>query len=524
MRRRVPAKRPSSGRRIVAGKATVATVALDDNPCAIRVSLDGKRLLVLLPYELWVLKASSFELERTIDIPAAVPSIAQMPDDGDLWIGGHHLHRGNMFVARHTKVGTKLGGFVDHVCMIRKGLLCGAGSHGEVLWSLEKEAPVHRRKTSEHTVYGLVATIDGRGLWIDGSSRAWVIHPGHPEGYMQLKFRGTSKTPVPHEGFVAIARTDEGRILLAARDGAVGFTTSKLRVDREYLPKMSRRNAMPLAIAGDDRWVYVLRGRGVLQRFLIAQPMPEPGADEEPEGLPEAQECRLRAPASCLALVRGPTSSLVFGGPRADGLLGNLWREQPDKLEWKNLQLQTRKLIEPTPPGPPSSRRPDFTPTRTKIKGPALHTLRVDDILKPSPTKAHITVKSGTLIERPVAYQAVAEVMPGDALLLPAMVRTHDGTARPALLLWPGVPDPEAPLLPTQWLTWGDHPRGWMPLTTPEIRRQGWSRSQVFPWQVALAEVPDVPGHRVKLPERWVDQAQFEAMRRECKKLLKVLW
>lgn len=30
-----------------------------------------------------------------------------------------------------------------------------------------------------------------------------------------------------------------------------------------------------------------------------------------------------------------------------------------------------------------------------------------------------------------------------------------------------------------QWLVWGDNPRGWMPLETPQIRDQGWSRAEV---------------------------------------------
>ncbi len=524
MRRRVPVKRAGTGRRIVAGKASLTKVALDDNPRAIAVSRDGKRLLVLLPHEVWVFKASSFELERTIEVPAASPSVAQINDDGDIWIGGHHLHRGNMFVARHSKVGSKLGGFVDHVCMVRKGLMCGVGSHGEVLWSVDKQEPIHRRKTGEHQVFGLVATADGRGVWVDGHSRAWVIDPDHPEGYMQLKLRTTSPGEVPHEGLVAIARTSEGRIILAARDGAVGLTPRRLKVEREFMPKMSRRNAMPLAVGGDARWIYVLRPRGVLQRFLIAQPPHDPDAEEEPTPLPDAQECRLRAPASCLAVLRGKTTVLAIGGPRADGLLGDLWREDPDKLDWKNLQLQSRTLVEPAEPEVTTPKRPDFTPTKSKVKGPPLHTLKVDDVLRATADPVLVTVRTGTLLERQVVRIPRAEVMPGDAVLLPAMVRTHDGTARPALLLWPGVPDPEAEPLPVRWLTWGDNPRGWIPLTTPEIRRQGWSRSQLFPWQVALAHLPKLPGNRPSIPSRWVDKAQFEGMRAECKKLLKVLW
>ena len=99
-----------------------------------------------------------------------------------------------------------------------------------------------------------------------------------------------------------------------------------------------------------------------------------------------------------------------------------------------------------------------------------------------------------------------------------------EGTARPALLLWPGVSDPaDEPPAPA-WLTWGDRPRGWMPVTTPKIREQGWSRTDLFPWQVALPRPPALAGHRAEIAERWIDPALFEALRLECKRLLKVLW
>ena len=105
------------------------------------------------------------------------------------------------------------------------------------------------------------------------------------------------------------------------------------------------------------------------------------------------------------------------------------------------------------------------------------------------------------------------------------MIRLHEGTARPALLLWPGVADDEREPQSPQWLTWGDEPRGWMPLRTPDIRAQGWSRRDVFPMQIALPRaVPELAGHRAPLPDRWVDAELFAALGRECKKLLKVLW
>jgi len=109
--------------------------------------------------------------------------------------------------------------------------------------------------------------------------------------------------------------------------------------------------------------------------------------------------------------------------------------------------------------------------------------------------------------------------------VLPAMIRMHEGTARPALLVWPGVADEDRPRPPLQWLTWGDDPRAWVPLETPALRQQAWSRRGVFPLQIALPHAaPEVAGHRTALPSRWVDPELFAALGRECKKLLKVLW
>ena len=61
-------------------------------------------------------------------------------------------------------------------------------------------------------------------------------------------------------------------------------------------------------------------------------------------------------------------------------------------------------------------------------------------------------------------------------------------------------------------------------MRTPSIRKQGWSRTDLFPWQVALARKPALAGSRVELPEKWFDKSLFDALKRECKHLLKVLW
>ena len=63
-----------------------------------------------------------------------------------------------------------------------------------------------------------------------------------------------------------------------------------------------------------------------------------------------------------------------------------------------------------------------------------------------------------------------------------------------------------------------------MPLETPEIRAQRWTRSEFFPMQIALRGLPEAPGKRVRLPKSWVDAELFDALAKECKKMLKVLW
>jgi hypothetical protein len=395
------------------------------------------------------------------------------------------------------------------------------GSHGEVLWDFEQETEIHRRKSAEHEVCGLVATPDGRALWADGSPHGWVIDPDHPSGYMKLPMRRTSVDAVESEGIVALGLSSEGRCILAARDGAVAWTNRALRLETERFLAGSSR-CLPLAVAGDDRWIYVLRPGAVVHRFLIAQPEPEPGTKQEPEPLPEAQTVRLSRPATCLALVH---DHLVLGGPQADDQLGRLWRERTEDLQWEPLRLGQRVLVEPVPPAPDTTpKKPDFTPTKSKLQGPPISAIRVDDVLAGSP-EFWITRGQGLLLERPIAVASPDEVLPGDALLLPAMLRLHEGTSRPGLVLWPGVADEQRAVPPLLWLTWGDQDRGWLPLQTPAIRRQGWSRREVFPLQVALAHPPpQVLGRRPKLPDRWNDQELFAALAKECKKLLKVLW
>lgn len=516
----------AGARRTVAGRSSAPLVTLDDHPLSIDVSRDGKRVLVTLPYEIWIVGASTLEVERTIPLKSARPTVCEA-DEGVLWIGGQHLYRSTIFGTAAVKVGSKLGGVVERVCLIRSRILCGVGSQGEVLWDVDKEEVIHRRKAPEHTVLGLVPTPDGRVVWAGGESHVWVIDPDHPSGYTKLKLKQSSAAEVPAEAIVALALTREGGCVLAARDGAVGWTNRGLRLLAERHPTADGR---PLAVACDAQHVYVLRPAGVLHRFLLAPPKPEPSsgkkkakAELEAEAPPEAEQCRLRRLASCLAI--GDDGQLLLAGPHADDQLGRLWREDPATLSWEPLPLHQRTLVEPEPTTEPEAAKvPSFVATRSKVSGEPVTTIKVDDVLAGKPG-LWITRPSGTLLERPVQRAAEGDVMPGDAVLLPAMVRLHEGTARPALLLWPGVADEGREVSPPQWLTWGDDPRGWMPLRTPEIRAQGWSRRDVFPLQIALPRPPPaLPGHRAPLPDRWVDAELFAALGKECKKLLKVLW
>jgi hypothetical protein len=521
MARRVVAKGP---RRTVAG-ATAGSATLDDRPLEIIAARDGKRVLVVLPYEVWAVNAETLEVEKTIELPSARPSVFEA-EDAVLWLGGQHLHRGSLFTGAATKVGTKLGGVVDRVCLVRPTLLCGVGTNGEILWDVEQETDVHRRKTGEREVCGLVATPDGRSVFADGSSQTWVIDPDHASGYMKLRLRNTSDAEVFEEGIVVVGMTTRGATILAARDGAVGWTNRALRLVDEKVPREEATTA--LAVTGDEQWIYVLRPAGVLHRFLIAQPEIDPKAKEEPEPLPEAQTTKLDRLATCMTMVG---EQLVMAGPQYDDQLGRLWKCSPEALEWKPLRVGVRRLQPEVAASETEAKKaPDFTPTRSKIKGPPIATIKVDDVLAGKPA-FWVTRSQGTILERPVATLAPQDVLSGDTLLLPAMFRFHEGTARPGLVLWPGITEGQArrngvkPQLAIAWLTWGDDPRGWIPLDTPSIRRQGWSRREVFPLQTTLARrPPDAPGRRPRIPDAWVDPELFSALVKECKKLLKIVW
>jgi hypothetical protein len=519
----------SSNRRTIAAKeGGDELVTLDDRPLSLLATRDAKRVVVVLPYEVWIVHAETLEVEKTIELTSAEPTVCEGDEDGSLWLGGAHLHRGSVWSAKAEKFGTKLGGFVDRVAMLEPRRLCAVGTQGEVLLDVEKEHVVHRRKVPEHESFGLLGTADGRAVFTTGQSFAWVIDPEHLSGYMKLKLRSTSAAEVASEAIVAIGRTSAGHCVLAARDGAIAWTNRALRLIGERVPAIELRTATPLAIAGDERWIYVLRPGATLHRFLVEQPVhePPPGNAKQPEPppLPDAQTARLPRNASAMALLPGGT--LVLAGAQADDQLGRMWRCAADQLPWTPLRLHARTLVEPAPaPAEPDApKAPSFIPIRSKLAGAPLSQLRVDDVIG----GAHpfwVTRATGTLAERPAMLKPADEVLAADALLLPAMVRLHKGTARPALLLWPGVADDLREVPPIEWLTWGDRPREWIALRTPEIRAQGWSRREVFPLQVALAAAPpQVAGRRIVVPNRWIDAESFAALVQECKHRLEVLW
>jgi hypothetical protein len=416
-RRTIPQRRVVAGtgeagarRTIISAAAPLDELALDDRPLALARSQDGRYLLVTLPYELWVVDAKTLAVQRSIALSNARPSLAE-GWEGALWVGGQHLFRANVATTTATKIGSKLGGYVDQLALIRDDLLCGVGSQGELLWDIDRAAPIHQRKASQPRSGSgsgsgdLVATADGRGVFCDGSETAWVIDPAHLAGYAQLRFGQTSPVPVADEGIVRLGRSEAslgGRVLLGARDGAVAWTARDLRLAGERLPAgAGKRDLSPLALVADERWVYVLRGRGLLQRFLIAQPHPPKGSgkqvrhgklgafaqaqhgakpsEPEPEPLPEAQEVRLSKLAETMTLMIGPIGqagqadgadkggdkrTLVLGGPKADGQLGRLWTVDPEQLSgsrWPSL----------SGPSPRPRPRPIPTPSRRLRSGRA---------------------------------------------------------------------------------------------------------------------------------------------------------
>ncbi len=466
-----------------------------------------------MPFEVWLVRVGNLDVENVIELQSANPSVHEAQDDA-VFFGGQHLYRGGFFTTSTQKIGAKLGGFVDHVALLRPSVLCGAGAQGELLLNLDTQDVIHKRKGGE-VVRAMVTSADGRAVWLAGHNFAWVLDPDHLSGYMRLRLHNTSAQERDDEELVALTRTSNGCIVLGARDGAVALTNRALRIDHEWMPAQA---AATLALCADEHFVYALRPHGVVHRFLV-QPPPGLAPNEE---LPPAQTAKLTRHACALTCVG---TKLVAAGPTAHGELGQLWAQDIADLQWTPLALGKRTLherVDTAGEGESTKRRPDFTQVRNRIEGPALATLPPDDVVS-GHAAFWVTKDTGTLIERPLNTLPEASVLAADTLVLPAMFRMREGTARPGLVLWPGVVRGDAP--PLEWLTWGDAPRGWLALHTPEIRTQKWTRRDVFPLQIALREPPPtVPGNREPLPAKWHDPETFNALAAECKRLLKVVW
>jgi hypothetical protein len=510
------------------------------------LSGDGKRVYALQPFEVSVLHAKTLELIRSIEVPNEVPSVAET-EDGELLIGGHHLYRVAPLAGRAQKAGARLGGWVDRVAMLRGDQLIGVGQSGEILWTLGKSAFDHQRAQTHTKIAGPLVLPNQHAVFADGGSSAWILDPAHPEGYTQLHLKRTSVTSEPGERIVALHTDPRGRIALAAADGAVAITTDRLTISREFCPRAPVMSAAispweraALAIANDERWLYVLRPGGEIHRFLLQQPArpkespaARPGAARvaPADPLPPAQYAKLDASAEFFILLGSDEGenyqcpALVAGRRGTDLELGYVSRLDLETLSWQGLTLRERPIVEVAPPpAPPAA--PSFVVLRNKPKGPALKTLAVDDVLAADgPT--WICAHQGPLLER--ATQVLAadiEILPGDTLVMAAMLKPANGLIRPALALWPAHPEDASQAEEPTLLVWGDAPRGWFALNTLTLREQRWPRAEFFPCAVMLREVVrDPPGKRRPLPAHWqVNGEAFSNAAQECKRLLKVLW
>ena len=454
--------------------------SLDDDPLEIVRSRDGKRLFVILPYEIWLLDARTLSVQRSIELSSSRPSLAE-DADGVLWIGGQHLFRASLWTTALDKIGARLGGYVDRVALLRPGLLCGVGHHGELLWDTESNKEIYRRKAREHHIFGLLPTLDERGLWCDGGESSWLINPARTSGYTQLRIPTTSAHAVESEGVVAIGQTNRGRCVLGARDGGIAWTHADLRLATERFPRASDDANWPLSLGGDERWIYVLRNRGLLQRFRIEDPRPQKRSDDrrrlgrlptpaedEPPPDPPAQQCRLDAPTSCMTLLgENGQTRLVIGGPRADGHLGRLWLVDPSTLDWSDLGLGKRELVPEPEATTPTA--PSFVATRTRSKAPPLAKLKVDDVIG-GEIPFWLIRDHANIADQPIMQAAADSILPADALLLPAMLRLASGTTRPGLVVLSATTTVSGDVPKPRCLTWATNLVDGSPRLAPAAR------------------------------------------------------
>lgn len=537
--------RPPAGkrRRIVAGNKARSEkgLGLDDCPFALIPSKDGKWVFALVPYGIRVLPASLSCVERSIDLPHPQPSLWE-DEDHELWIGGHHLYKVHAFSGKPSKVGTKLSGWVDKIVGLeRDKLLLGIGPQGEILLERSTLKEHFRRQHPHQGPFDVCALDSDKAMLCHGQSVGHLLDLNHLKGYTQLGFKDKDPWENPAQRIILSYHSPTHhpeRLFFAAQDASLAWTGQGLRLEASlYLPKPGR-HTKPLAMFADRRWLYLLLQGGVLHRHLLTPPKlknkeqdPRKRAKVAQDPLPAAQKTRLPKIATAMlgqSMDRStdpnlaPETTLQFASAQAKGQLGLVWNCKPEDLDWQNLELGARNETKA-----PQAQAPSFVPTRHRFEGEKLATgLSVDDILTGSPQQWVTGSQSNRIVDRSFKAIEVPELMSLDSLVLPAMLRLANSDARPGWIYW--SPSGETPSL--RYFVWGDNPRAWIELSTPELREQKWSRTEVFPLQVALRstglhELPQSADDRYeRIPAAWKDAELFAAMAKECRQRLKVLW
>lgn len=541
--------RPTAGkrRRIVAGTKARNDkgLGLDDCPFALIPSKDGKWLFALVPYGIRVLPSDLSSVERSIDLPHPRPSLWE-GDDHELWIGGHHLYKAHAFSGAPSKAGTKLSGWVDHIVGLQRDeLLLGVGPQGEILVDRKSLQEHFRRQHPHPGPFDLCALASDKAMICHGQSVGHILDLNHLKGYTQIGFKDKDTWDNPAQRLCLSYHNPTchpSRLFFAACDGSVAWTGQGMRLEASLYLAKPARHTKPLAMYADKRWLYLLLEGGVLHRHLLTplklkkkDPDPRKRAKVAHDPLPGAQKTRLPKIATAMAghtqapnpdlnpdPNQAPDTCLQFGSGQAKGQLGLVWKVKPDELDWETLALGPRQQS-----SPPEARSPNFVATRHRFDAPKLSDrLTVDDILT-GQSELWITGNQVSRVtERSIKALGADEVMPLDSLILPAMLRLANSDARPGWVYW----EPHHDTASLRYFVWGDNPRAWIELSTPDIRAQKWSRTDVFPLQVALrsdsiGSLPQCSDSRyAALPGAWMDPELFAAMAKECRQRLKVLW
>ncbi|RMG98393.1 MAG: hypothetical protein D6705_05960, partial [Deltaproteobacteria bacterium] len=465
---------------------------------------DRTRLLAVRPYEIDVVLLAECKVERTIPVPTERPSVCEA-EGAALWIGGGHLYRGSLFASEVHKVGRSLRGFVDAVTVVRPHLLAAAGALGEVLVDTADEEETFRRKAAApREVLGIAPSADGRCVFATGAPHAWIFDPDHPEGHTRLAPRPGAAADDVADPVVGVGALSDGSVALATAGGTVAWTQRTLRVVGAVTVATADP---PLALFGDETYVYVLRPGGRLERLRRGPP---PDDADPPPPAAEAATVSDDTVTAC----RLANGTFVLGVAEAGGALGRIVVRTADTLTFSPVELAK---------APRASRAPALDVEDVpRIDGPPLAELNPDAVLKGPVRIWRTTPRTGPVEKWPHAPVDVSDVDAPGPWLVAAMVRPAQGPVRPALCLVPGPEDPEAR---PSWIVWGDAPRGWVELSTPEIRRQGWTRRSVYPLAPALAVSREALGPRAaRIPDGWTDPATFAELAATCRRELSVVW